>query len=206
MYRGDNLIDKIKNLRGSLYRKLRKEHENEDHITIKHIITEKEPLEDQEKKVKTRASQMISILKKPDETPEEILEQVTNRSKNKQKFPKFTVYKEGYTILPKKIDFTKNIVYPLIPPYSYAKLTKDPNGSYTYNVIEPKLTKTEEFIFSKLKEGLVQTIDVSLDLVKKQGTILEFLENKVQKLMKDEYGFNVTSSQYLKIMYYICTR
>lgn len=177
------MIEKIKSMRGVLYRKLKKK---------KPVSPPLPPR--REAKLNTRAARMISILRQEEQQQELVL---------KSEFPKFIIYRDSFLQI-KKFDFKKNIVYPLIPPYAYANIVRNPiDGSVTYNVIEPKLTKEEQKIFEKIKEGLIQTIDISLELIKKENTVLNFLEKKVQHLIKNEYGFKITPQQYLKIMYYV---
>lgn len=96
-----------------------------------------------------------------------------------------------------------NITYPVIRPYTYASVKYDKSdNTIIYDVMEPTLNDYEKKILLKLKEGLMQVINVSLEDIKKKDKMMEFLEINVKKLI-DDFGFNVNDKEYLKIMYYI---
>lgn len=95
-----------------------------------------------------------------------------------------------------------HVTYPLIRPYAYANIKYDKEENMMiYDVIEPVLNEKERKTMEKIKEGLVQIIDISLEDIKK-GEVLKFLEEAVNTLI-DEYGFDVSRKEYMKIMYYI---
>jgi len=95
-----------------------------------------------------------------------------------------------------------NIMYPLMRPYAYANIKFDKQDSLMiYNVIEPKLTEFEAHVLQKIKEGLVQIIDISFEDIKETG-VMAFLEENVDRLLY-EYDFNMSRKEYVKIMYYI---
>ncbi len=174
------MLKKIKSMRGILYKKMigRKK--------------EPEPVID-----KSRAGQMLDILKKGHRRPHD-----KRGKKEIRSYPKFRVLEREKFII-SAWNKSKPIIYPLIKPYAYASIRWSPNeNSVMYNVIEPALNENEQEILDKIKEGLVQIINVSLEKVKKSGEILNFLEGSVQKLL-GEYGFDITDDQYMKIMYYV---
>jgi flagellar protein FlaI len=119
--------------------------------------------------------------------------------KKKSKFPKFSI-----SIIKKPIISNKlPIRYPLIYPYAYALIRKDPiKNEVIYNVVEPILTEYEKEILDRIKRGLIQIIDISPSSIKERNLLIEILENKVHKII-DQYGIKITPEQYLKIMYYI---
>ncbi|MEM7819708.1 MAG: type II/IV secretion system ATPase subunit [Candidatus Aenigmatarchaeota archaeon] len=137
---------------------------------------------------KTRAGLLVHAIKKKNEG-----------------YPKFIIsYPSKLLFLP-TIDTIKikNITYPLLNPYVFANIKYDEKeNAITYNVIEPTLNEYEKYILEKLKDGLIQIINVSLGDIRKKDKMIEFIETNVQKLI-DEYGFNVNDKEYLKIMYYI---
>ena len=97
----------------------------------------------------------------------------------------------------------RTLVYPVLRPYAYINVRYDENENIMgYNVIEPKLNEKEIKILEKIKEGLVQIIDVNLEDVKKQEKTIEFLEASIQRLLY-EYNFRLNEKEYIKIMYYI---
>lgn len=126
----------------------------------------------------------------------------------KQKHPDFQRFK----IYPSKRIFSvptadeiksKNMIYPLIKPYTYANVRYDENDNLiVYDVIEPRLTEYEKEIFEKVKDGLIQVINVSLGDVTNQEEVFKFLEDNVKSLIK-QLGFNIGESSYTKIMYYV---
>ncbi len=135
----------------------------------------------------SRAGQMLSILKK-----------------SHGDASKFTIYPvRSVTTLPKPVEgMHANIIYPLIRPYAYASIKFDnKEGLVVYNVIEPNLTAHEQQVLAKIKEGLVQVIDISLEDIKEES-VMVFLEESTDRLL-DEYGFNLSRKEYVKIMYYI---
>ena len=98
---------------------------------------------------------------------------------------------------------TKGATYPLIKPYSYANIEWDPEeSSLVYNVSEPELTASEKQVLEKVKEGLIQVINVSLEDIRKHEKMIDFLAENVQKLL-DEYDFRLKEDEYMKIMYYV---
>lgn len=135
----------------------------------------------------SRSAQMLAILKK-----------------SHGDASKFTIYPvRSVTTLPKPVEgMHANIIYPLIRPYAYASIKFDSKeGLMIYNITEPTLTAYEQQVLAKIKEGLVQIIDISLEDIKEEG-VMVFLEESVERLL-DEYGFNLSRKEYVKIMYYI---
>ena len=107
-----------------------------------------------------------------------------------------------------KIPIDPNIVqngvtYPLIEPYAYARIFYDTKEEqFIYSIIEPRLTEYEEKILKKIKVGFVQIIDVRLEDIEKNETIIDFLEQNVKKLM-EALNIKLGVKEYSKIMYYI---
>ena len=125
--------------------------------------------------------------------------------KKPKQYPKFTIYpsKVFLSLLPKEQIKFRGAIYPLIKPYSYVNIRFDPKEKeITYNVIEPILTEREKLVLEKLKDGMIQIIDVSLEDVKNQDAMLGFLEKNIQHIL-EQFDIDLTESEYLKIMYYI---
>lgn len=150
---------------------------------------------------KTRAGQLLEILR-----ARQAMEEGEKKKEKKQKeilrFPKFRVYPlRRFIMLPTEV--RTQVRYPLIEPYAYAVIKRDPKHNIlTYNVMEPFLNEEEKIILEKLKQGLVSTINVSLRAIKNQEELMRFLEEQTQMLIA-EYDLDLTPDQYLKIMYYI---
>ena len=135
----------------------------------------------------TRAGQLLMALKKEHGEPS-----------------RFMIYPVKSVItLPRPVQAANsNIMYPLMRPYAYANIKFDKQDSLMiYNVIEPKLTEFEAHVLQKIKEGLVQIIDISFEDIKETG-VMAFLEENVDRLLY-EYDFNMSRKEYVKIMYYI---
>lgn len=109
-----------------------------------------------------------------------------------------------FVYLPKPEEIKKGgIIYPLIRPFANAYIKFDNFENVTvYNVIEPELTEREKKILEKLKEGLIQIIDITLENIKKEEKKFSFLEEKIHLLL-DEYDFKINRREYMKILYYI---
>lgn len=98
---------------------------------------------------------------------------------------------------------TKPVIYPLIKPYAYAMIRWDNTEStVVYNIIEPALTPNELLILDKLKEGLMQIINVSLESIGSEVKLINFLESQINILV-EQYGYVLSRQEYMKIMYYI---
>src|SRR3989338_748838 len=120
-------------------------------------------------------------------------------------YPKFNVVpsRSIITLPPSSEIRTKSIVYPLIKPYAYSSIKYDPSeGIMIYDLIEPKLNENEKYILEKLRDGLIQIIDVSLGDIKHKGKMMMFLEKNIERLI-DEYNFKLKPKEYVKVMYFI---
>ncbi|MBI2173157.1 MAG: type II/IV secretion system ATPase subunit [Candidatus Aenigmarchaeota archaeon] len=167
------MLDKMKDLRGSLYRK---------------ATSRKHPKEELPPSL-SRSGQMLLIMR---------------NQQRFEKYPKFKVCENKMTSLPPphSVNF-RHVIYPLIKPYAYANVKYDEkDASLVYNVMEPKLTKKESVILEKLKDGLMQVINVGISDIKTNEKIIDFLEDRIQHLLK-EFGIDLTDKEYSKILYYI---
>ena len=148
----------------------------------------------------TRAGQLIEILKA--KHAEEGTEKKKEKKRRKHVYPEFRISPvRRFVMLPH--DVKTQVRYPLIEPYAYAVIKRDIRERIlTYNVIEPFLNEEEKRILEKLKQGLIATINISLTAIKNEKELMRFLEDNVQMLI-EQYGFDLTPEQYLKLMYYI---
>jgi len=94
-------------------------------------------------------------------------------------------------------------VYPLIDPYAYAAIAREPKtGGMLYFVIEPTLLGEEKKLYEKLRSILIEELDVD---VRKIGSLVEaakFLRKEVEKTVK-EYKFQIAAETLDKLMYYL---
>lgn len=115
-------------------------------------------------------------------------------------YPKFAIQPQKITPIPVG---AKEATYALLRPYAYANIKPDPNeGRLIYSVSEPQLAEGERKTLARLKEGLIQILDVPLTTIKNEQAVMDLLENKIRFLLK-EFRISLTDDQYLRIMYYI---
>ncbi|MFH0949187.1 MAG: type II/IV secretion system ATPase subunit [Candidatus Aenigmatarchaeota archaeon] len=125
--------------------------------------------------------------------------------KKEKQIHKFTIFPSKILIAIPPYSEVKDsaIVYPLIRPYSYASVKNDKETNMlVYNIIEPKLNDMEKQLLEKLKEGLIQVIDINVEDIREEGKVLEFIEGYAAKLLSD-YGADLKEQEYVKVMYYI---
>ncbi|RLI96403.1 MAG: secretion system protein E [Candidatus Aenigmatarchaeota archaeon] len=183
-----SILDQIKSMRGLLYRKLTK-RDNSIRVYRKPVL-----------RSTTRAGQLLELKK--------LGEYDHKKYKLKKvehihfKYPRFRFRTPKRFVMFSK-EIPKTMRYPLIEPYAYARIMWDPvREEYIYYVIEPELSEKQKRILKKIREGLIQVIDVNLSEVRSQEKLMNYLEKNVQMLI-DEYGFHLTTTEYFRIMYYI---
>ena len=150
----------------------------------------------------TRASQLISLIRGNYIPKKEMIAQ-SQEFKLDPHFPKFVVKSDKHIYNLQDVTKEHSVKYPLIEPYAYVNIAwNHSNDEVIYNVIEPILSPSEKEMLKKITDGLIQTIDVGLTHIKNGYFLTQYLESKVQGIIK-EYKMKITPIQYLKIMYYI---
>ena len=98
---------------------------------------------------------------------------------------------------------TIDVRYPLIEPYAYAviKWNKDIK-SLTYTVIEPPLTKAEKEKLERLKDLIIDLLDINLMDIKNVREVQKYLREKLNQMISD-YEIRLTETEFNKILYYI---
>lgn len=134
-----------------------------------------------------RVSRLAEILKRR-QAPEQ-----------KRTYPDFALQPQKIAVI---ASGAQEATYPLMRPYAYASIKRDASGRLVYSVVEPQLTEDERKALSRLKEGLIQILDVSLNAIKSGQAVLELLEKKIRGLLGD-FKLSLTDDQYLRLMYYI---
>lgn len=126
------------------------------------------------------------------------------KGKEEAIYPKFQIEPvRGLLPIATKPDRLQSMTYPLIKPFAYARIEWDAGeNALVYSVVEPALTEKELYIFDKLREGLMQVINISLEDVRKHDTMTDFLEEHVRMLLS-EYDFRLDDDSYLRLMYFI---
>ena len=95
-----------------------------------------------------------------------------------------------------------NEKYELIPPFAYAQLRWEPqSNALGYYVIEPEITKDQEEVLAKIKDMLVDSLDVNVFEIKDTSKIKDVLKTKVDDTIT-EYGITLSKDEYDKILYY----
>ncbi len=98
---------------------------------------------------------------------------------------------------------TINIRYPLIPPYTFARIAWDnANSELVYTIEEPILSDKEKEVLSLLEDGVRELINLSFITVKDKNTVLIYLEKNIRVLLT-ELSIDLPLDSFLKIMYYI---
>jgi len=94
-------------------------------------------------------------------------------------------------------------VYPLLEPYSYAAISRDPqSGGLRYLVIEPTLRENEKQLLSKIKDVLVEELKVDLKSLGAREKAELYLREQIQQIIKD-YKILIEPETLDKLMYYI---
>ena len=100
---------------------------------------------------------------------------------------------------PKLLD----IRYPLIPPYTFARIRWDSaNTELVYEIEEPQLSEKEKKTLDILEDGIKELINLSFISVSDKQTVLLYLEKNIRVLLT-ELSIDISMESYLKIMYYI---
>ncbi len=98
---------------------------------------------------------------------------------------------------------TIDVRYPLIEPYAYAVIKwNKKEHSLTYNVLEPPLTQEEEKQLARIKELIIDLLDINLMEVKEPGRVKDYLKEKLDQIIAD-YDIKMTEATYNKILYYV---
>lgn len=127
-----------------------------------------------------------------------------NVSKPGEEKPMFRIEQPTIPYLPEAKDpRTLNVRYPLIPPYTFAKIRWDPeNTELVYEIEEPFLTDKEKQTLDILEDGIKELINLSFISVKDRDTVLVYLEKNIRVLLA-ELSIELNIESFLKIMYYI---
>ncbi len=93
--------------------------------------------------------------------------------------------------------------YPLIYPFSYADIRFNPvEEKYIYHVVEPPLSEEDIKNLKRIRDGLLQVIDISLSSARNKQELLKYLEDKFRFVTK-RMDIKLTQAQYYNYMYYI---
>ncbi len=145
---------------------------------------------------KSLARQMIDIIRRRPF----IMPQVSAGDGKEKARPKFYLKKIEYRVPRRVGSFLR---YPLIYPFAYADIRFNPvREKYIYHVVEPPLSKADRDNLERIKDGLLQVIDISLTTSKNREKLLEYLEERFRFVTK-RLDMKLTAAQYYNYMYYI---
>jgi len=114
-----------------------------------------------------------------------------------------TVILEKPTLPAVRIPSSFKEVYPLIEPYAYAAITRDPNtGGMLYYVIEPTLLDEDKALYSKIRSFLIEELDVDVRSVPTKEEAQKLLRTHVDEVVKS-YKIKVEPETLEKLMYYL---
>jgi flagellar protein FlaI len=92
--------------------------------------------------------------------------------------------------------------YPLNEPFAYAAIVRDKvRGNLTYLVKEPSLSEDEGFLLKRLKDLLLEVLDVGIQELDSKEEAKKYLEKKCRGLL--EQHFKVSDLTKEKLLYYV---
>jgi len=91
----------------------------------------------------------------------------------------------------------------LIEPYAYAAITHDPNtGGMLYYVIEPTLLDQDRLLYSRIRDLLIEELDVDVRKIPTKEEAQKLLRAKVDSLVK-HYKIKIEAETLDKLMYFL---
>jgi len=94
-------------------------------------------------------------------------------------------------------------VFPLIEPYAYSAITHDPaTGGMLYYVIEPTLLEQDEAHYRKIRNLLIEELDVDLRKITSKEEAQKLLKSRVDGVVK-RYKIKIEAEELEKLMYYL---
>ena len=96
-----------------------------------------------------------------------------------------------------------NVVYPLVPPFAYARITWDEKEqALIYKVDQPDLNEDEKKLLNTISKGLTKTLETNISTLRKKDKLLNYIQEKTNNII-EEYGIILKPGQYTRLMYYI---
>jgi flagellar protein FlaI len=93
--------------------------------------------------------------------------------------------------------------YPLNEPYARARIVRDPvRGNLTYIVEEPALSRDDVLQLQRLKDLLMEVLDVNMLKLESKEAAREYLKRKSEEVL-DHYDFKVDSAVKERLLYYM---
>ncbi len=116
----------------------------------------------------------------------------------------FEIFTPKLIVLPSFKNIRKiNIRYPLLEPYTYAKIKwHEEEKMLVYHVIEPRLSEEDKKKLYEISEALFEILDVSRSKIKGSKETIKYIESLVKKIIK-ELRIHMDKKTYMKLLYYI---
>ena len=96
-----------------------------------------------------------------------------------------------------------NIVYPLIPPFAYARITwEEKEQALIYKINQPDLNEEEKKLLDKISKGLTKILETNISTLREKDSLLTYIQKKTEHII-EEYGITLKPGQYTRLMYYI---
>jgi len=93
-------------------------------------------------------------------------------------------------------------VYPILEPYVYAAIVKEPETQkIRYEVIEPTLLEEEAELLKEIKKILMEEIDVNLKEIDTREKAAEYLKQKIREVIEN-YKLRIADEAIDKLMYF----
>jgi hypothetical protein len=134
--------------------------------------------------------------KKPLHIPQWVRSQVRPRQASTPK----TVSKQMRT----RVEESNSVEsYALNEPYAYASIVRDPSrGSLTYVVEEPELSRDDVVQLGRLKDLLMEVLDVNVLKLNSREGARKYLWKKSEEVL-DHYEFKMDSAAKERLLYYM---
>jgi flagellar protein FlaI len=113
------------------------------------------------------------------------------------------VVMEKPKVEPTQVPSSFKEVQPLIEPYAYAAITHDPTtGGMLYYVIEPTLLDEDKALYKKIRDILIEELDIDVRKIGTKEEAQRLLRAKVDNIVK-QYKIKVEAEVLDKLMYYV---
>jgi flagellar protein FlaI len=92
--------------------------------------------------------------------------------------------------------------YPLNPPFAYAAIARDKTrGNLTYVVEEPQLSSEDQLHLKRLKDILLEVLDMSIQELDSKEDAKEYLEKKCLQVINQHFKIGEEAKQ--RLLYYV---
>ena len=129
----------------------------------------------------------------------------TARGKNRKLLSRAAVFEliaRSIKDLPLDQDYVILQEYPLNEPFAYATIVRNKiRGNILYLVNEPVLSEEEESYLQRLKDLLLEVLDIGVEELDSQKEAKKYLEQKCRLLLKQHFKVGAVTEE--KLLYYV---